>query len=241
MVILGFPLGDLIHVSRFIAERNAHTKVLLKAITEVADIDLHVAFSLLRLCASFCKYVHLSRTTPPSLCSDSLKFCDDEVRSCLSSCLAVDIPDPNWTQAQFSPSMGGFGLRSLSGHSLQLSWFGNLDNVHLQQAVTRFNSQVSPQDAITIEAILDSPPPQSSLYKKVDGLAFPSLLSSSSQVNKARLLSVSAPFAGSWISTIPSPGLNLHLDSAECQMAQMVAWSEHSKRFLLPFLSGHGP
>ena len=79
MVILGSPLGDLIHVSRFIAERNAHSKVLLKAVTEVADIDLHVAFSLLRLCASFCKHVHLSRTTPPSLCSDSLNFCDDEV------------------------------------------------------------------------------------------------------------------------------------------------------------------
>ena len=120
--------------------------------------------------------------------------------------------------------MGGFGLRSLSGHSpaafissLAASGFGNLnlDNIHLQQAVTRFNSQVSPQDAITIEAILASPPPQSSLSKKVDGLAFQSLLSSSSQVNKARLLSVSTPFAGSWISTIPSPGLNLHLDSAE--------------------------
>ena len=75
--------------------------------------------------------------------------------------------------------MGGFGLRSLSGHSpaafissLAASGFGNLDNVHLQQAVTRFNSQVSPQDAITIEAILASPPPQSSLSKKVDGLAF---------------------------------------------------------------------
>eukprot|EP00731_Ephydatia_muelleri_P004348 Em0002g524a len=122
----------------FIAERNAHSKVLLKMVTEVADIDLHVAFSLLCLCASFCKHVHLSRTTPASLCSDSLKFCDDEVRSCLSSCLAVDIPDPNWTQAQLSPT--GSYLFQLSGVS---------------------------QDAITIEAILDSHPPQSSLSKKV--------------------------------------------------------------------------
>ena len=32
----------------------------------------------------------------------------------------VDIPDPNWTQAQLSPSMGGFGLRSLSGLSSPL-------------------------------------------------------------------------------------------------------------------------
>ena len=134
-----------------------------------------MAFSLLRLCASLGKHVHLSRTTPPSHCSDSLTFWDDDVRSCLSSCLAVDIPDSNWTQAQLSPSMGGFGLRSLSGHSPAAfifslaalgSGLGNLDNVDLQQAVTHFNSQVSPQDDIIIEAILASPPPQSSLSKK---------------------------------------------------------------------------
>eukprot|EP00731_Ephydatia_muelleri_P003120 Em0001g3120a len=107
-----------------------------------------------------------------SLCS----LCPDTVLDPLGhhASTSVDIPDPNWTQAQLSPSMGGFGLRSLSGHSpaafissLAASGFGNLDNVHLQQAVTRFNSQVSPQDAITIEAILASPPPQSSLSKKI--------------------------------------------------------------------------
>ena len=48
---------------------------------------------------------------------------------------------------------------------------------------------------------------------------FQSLLSSSSPVNKARILSVSAPHAGSWISVIPSTGLDLHLNSAECQIA----------------------
>ena len=53
----------------------------------------------------------------------------------------------------------------------------------------------------------------------MDNHAFQSLLSSSSQVNKARILSVSAPHAGSWISATPSTGLDLHLDSAECQVA----------------------
>ena len=44
--------------------------------------------------------------------------------------------------------------------------------------------------------------------------AFQSLL-----VNKAWILSVSPPHAGSWISVIPSTGLDLHLNSAECQIA----------------------
>ena len=80
MIILGSPLGDLIHCTRF-AERCTESKNLLGAITEVA---VHVAFSLLRLCASFCKHVHLSRTTPPSICSVSLKLFDEDVRSCLT-------------------------------------------------------------------------------------------------------------------------------------------------------------
>ena len=36
MIILGSPLGDLIHCTRFCAERCTHSKILLGAITEVA-------------------------------------------------------------------------------------------------------------------------------------------------------------------------------------------------------------
>ena len=67
--------------------------------------------------------------------------------------------------------------------------------------------------------VLACPPLQRALSKKLDNHAFQSLLSSSSQVNKARILSVSAPHAGSWISPIPSTSPDLHLDSAECQLA----------------------
>ena len=36
---------------------------------------------------------------------------------------------------------------------------------------------------------------------------------------KARILSVSAPHAGSWVSAVPSIGQALHLNPAECQVA----------------------
>ena len=89
------------------------------------------------------------------------------------------------------------------------------------QAVTRFNTQVPPHESITAEEVLVNLAPQRALsnYKKLDMHAFQSLLSSSSPVNKARILSVSASHAGSWISVIPSTGVDLHLNSAECQVA----------------------
>eukprot|EP00731_Ephydatia_muelleri_P012244 Em0006g1138a len=96
------------------------------------------------------------------------------------------------------------------------------DNSHLQQAILCFNTQVSPQDSITMESVLNSPPQQKSLSQKLDSFAFHSLLSSASLVNKARMLSVSSPHASSWITAILSTSLKLYLDSAEYQTA--IRW-----------------
>eukprot|EP00731_Ephydatia_muelleri_P023127 Em0015g710a len=214
--ILGAPIGDIVHCSRFFAEKHNNFKVLLRAISDVAAVDLHVAISLLCMCGGYCKLVYLARTTPTNLCEDSLKFFDEEVRLCFSSCVAIDVPDPQWQQAQLSPKLGGLGLRSLSLHScaafissVASLEMGNPENTHLQQAILRFNAQVSPQDSITMESVLNSPPQQKSLSQKLDSFAFHSLLSSASLVNKARMLSVSSPHASSWITAIPSTKLVL--------------------------------
>ena len=94
-------------------------------------------------------------------------------------------------------------------------------------------------DSITVDAALAVPPYQHTLSKKSNSHLFQSLLSSASPVNKARLLSVSAPHAGSWISVVPSTGLGLHLDPAECQTA--IKWwlgLDTSRGSLCPFCSG---
>eukprot|EP00731_Ephydatia_muelleri_P025776 Em0017g859a len=133
------------------------------------------------------------------------------------------------SKLNLSPKLGGLGLRSLSLHSCSAFIssvasleMGNPDNTHLQQAILRFNARVSPQDSITMESVLNSPPQQKSLSQKLDSFAFHSLLSSASLVNKARMLSVSSPHASSWITAIPSTSLKLHLDSAEYQTA--IRW-----------------
>ncbi|KAL5491741.1 hypothetical protein EMCRGX_G017093 [Ephydatia muelleri] len=145
--ILGAPIGDIVHCSHFFAEKHNLFKVLLRAISDVAAVDLHVAISLLHMCGGYCKLVHLARTTPTNLCEDSLKFFDEEVRLCFSSCVEIHVPDPQWQQAQLSPKLGG---RFLSLHScatfissVASLEMGNPDNTHLQQAIFRFNARVS--------------------------------------------------------------------------------------------------
>eukprot|EP00731_Ephydatia_muelleri_P031244 Em0022g758a len=188
--ILGAPIGDSVLAS-LLRNVQCPRSCLSLLWMSVSTVDLHVAFSLLHMCGSY-----------------------------------LDVPDPNWQQAQLSQSFGGLGFRSLALHcsaafiaSLASSGFGSADNIHMLQAVTRFNTQVPPDESITAKEALVNLPPQRALSKKLDMHAFQSLLSSSSLVNKARILSVSAPHAGSWISVIPSTGLDLHLNSAECQIA----------------------
>ena len=164
------------HCSHFIAEKCSKAKVLLPALVEVAATDLQVVASLLCICGSYCKLVHqATRTTPPSHTIESLQIFDEEVRRCFSTCIAVDIPDGHWQRAQLSLSFGGLGFPSLSYHScaafissLCSSGFGSANNRHLLSAISKFNSLVSPTDAITVESILSSPTSQQALSKKLD-------------------------------------------------------------------------
>ena len=80
--ILGVPICYYLHCSCFIAENCSKAKVLFTALVEVAEVDLHVAVSLLHICGSYCKLVRLARTTPSC---ESLKFFDEEVRLYLHS------------------------------------------------------------------------------------------------------------------------------------------------------------
>ena len=226
--ILGAPVGDYLHCSRFIADKCAESKKLLTSLVDVAGVDLQVAFTLLRMCGGFCKLVHLSRVTP-SLTSDALVSFDEDVRHCFVLCSAIEVSSTAWKQAQLSLRFGGLGLRSLSCHaaaayiaSLFLLGLGQSNNHHLQQAVIAYNSKVSSHHAITAESALASPTTQRELSSKIDEDQFKSLLGASCPADKARLLSVSAPHSSSWVSVIPSMGLGLHMESNEFQTA--VRW-----------------
>ena len=93
LVILGIPIGDQAFCSAFISGKLGEAKALLLQLEEVGSVDPHVAFSLLRQCAGFCKMAHLARGTPPSQAMSALKAFDLDIRSCFSRCTAVDTSD----------------------------------------------------------------------------------------------------------------------------------------------------
>ncbi|KAL5515365.1 hypothetical protein EMCRGX_G000523 [Ephydatia muelleri] len=73
-----------------------------------------------------------------------------------------------------------------------------------------------------VNSALESLIHQKVLSGLIQAQHFHSLLESSSPANRARLLSVAAPHASSWLSVVPSPGLGLHLESNEFQMT--IRW-----------------
>ena len=75
-------------------------------------------------------------------------------------------------------------------------------------------------EAICLQDILDAPPRQRHLSSKIEDHQLKVLFDhSSSPANHARLLSVSSPHALAWLSVMPNPQQNLHLESPEFQVA----------------------
>ena len=117
--------------------------------------------SLLRFCGSFCKMVHLARSTPPSLVAEVLSIFDLDISRCFTECTSVDVFDVAWQQAQLSPNRGGLGLRSLLHHSCAcfIASIGHSgialgENHHLEQSIDEFNGYIVETEAICLSLML---------------------------------------------------------------------------------------
>ena len=116
----GGPRGShwrFIFCAKFVANQHAKARALLSRLQQVGSKAPQVAYLLLHFCGSFCKMVHMARSTPPSLVAEALGIFDLDIRRCFTDCTSVDILDVAWQQAQLNPSRGGLGLRSLFHHS----------------------------------------------------------------------------------------------------------------------------
>ena len=75
--LIGVPIGELIFCAKIVAQKRASALKLLTQLSEVGSADPQVALLLLRQSGGYCKLVHLSRSTPPSLVADALRLYDD--------------------------------------------------------------------------------------------------------------------------------------------------------------------
>ena len=65
-------------------------------LVDVAAVDLQVAVTLLRMCVSFCRMVHIARASPHSLASDAHRSLDEEVKRCFALCTAIEVSTGEW-------------------------------------------------------------------------------------------------------------------------------------------------
>ena len=227
--ILGAPIGDVIFCAKFLAQKRAKAVRLLSQVAEVGSIDPQIALLLLRQCASFCKLVHIARSTPPSLVSEGLALFDGEVRCHFSDCVGIDASDAVWQQVQLSLSRGGLGLRRLELHCsaaylasvIKTSNSDPLDEFS-RQAVSIYNRLVPQASSLSDNSLLESGSSQKKLSAGIENHQFDQLCATSTPANRARLLSVSSRHTPSWLAVIPSRGLNLCMEPEEFQVA--VKW-----------------
>ena len=227
--ILGAPIGDGIFCAKFLAQKRAKAVRLLSQVAEVGSIDPQIALLLLWQCASFCKLVHVARSTPPSLVSEGLALFDGEVRCHFSDCVGIDALDAVWQQVQLSLSRGGLGLRRLELHCsvaylasvIKTSNSDPLDEFS-RQAVSIYNSLVPQASSLSDNSLLESGSSQKKLSAEIVNHQFDQLCATSTPANRARLLSASSRHASSWLAVIPSRGLNLCMEPEEFEVA--VKW-----------------
>ena len=100
-------------VPSFITGKCAESRKQMSGLVDVAAVNLQVAVTLLRMCGSFCRMVHIARVTPPSLASDALRSSDEEVQRCFALCTAIEVPNGAWCQAQLGLKFGGLARPSL--------------------------------------------------------------------------------------------------------------------------------
>ena len=217
--ILGAPIGDFVFYAKYASQKCAKAQGLLHMLEDVGSVDPQVALLLLHQCGSFCKMVHLARSTPPSLMADAMQMFDNDIHHAFAECIAVDAFGNSWQQAKLSFSRGGLGLRSLSHHSaaayissVSASEQCTVSMSHLFTSVNLFNALIPPADAITLNDIVSSPCRQHALSSKIENHQFKLLFDHSSLPDRAHLLSVSSPNAAARLSVLPSPGLNLNMD-----------------------------
>ena len=91
----------------------------------MAAVDLQVAVTLLRMCGSFCRMVHIARVTPPSLASDALRSFDEEVQQCNALCTAIEVPNGALCQALLGLKFGRPSLCLTSLAVLTISIFSS--------------------------------------------------------------------------------------------------------------------
>jgi hypothetical protein len=211
--ILGSPIGDAAHCRAFVEQ------AVLRKVEESANLcvlleDPQLSFSLLRKCVSFCQGVYISRSCPPSCIEVTLASCDQTVKNAFEK-IACFFPTPSqWQQATLSTSRGGLGLRSSATHA-PAAYFASAKACAEEDEWDPHSAEDFDYAVSRIRSLTNRPhwgmdgefqgSSQHDLSGAIDDRQLELLLSVSTELDRARLLSCSAQgIASAWINAAPS-------------------------------------
>jgi len=225
--LLGSPIGDEAYcrkfISKFTAKAVAHTLGPLSSLD-----DPQVVHMLLRLCASFCRVVHLLRAVPTPFAHEAIAEFDSAVQKALQHGVGVLCDEQALLQLRLPMALGGAGMRRAAEHSAGAYLASVLRAAeadgwpaHLATGFTQALDELREHSGLDAAALCDPDKPrtQRCFSEAVDKQAFASLLAAASPRDQARLLSVSGRGAASWLGVIPSADLGyvlLHRTSLCC-------------------------
>jgi len=221
--LLGSPIGEekfcTEYITKHVRKRVGH---VLESLLQVKDTQVY--HFLTRLCASFCKVVHLLRSVPPSYSSEALLYFDAEFKLAFTRGTGVIFTDDAWAQAVLPIGMGGAGVRQVTLHAAgayvaSVARCASSDGWDPSLAVgwTEALADVCGRSGRSPESVMDGMASisQRELSQAVDKTHFDALIKRSPVTDRARLRSVSARGASAWLGVIPSSTLGLAFNPRE--------------------------
>jgi hypothetical protein len=228
--LLGSPIGDAAfcrkHRGKFTAKAVAHTLGPLSSLD-----DPQVVHMLLRLCASFCRVVHLLRAVPTPYAREAIAEFDSAVQKALQHGVGVLFDVQALLQLRLPMALGGAGMRRAAEHSAgaylaSVMRAAEVDGwpAHLAAGFAQALEELCEHSGLEAAAVCDPGQARTQRFfsEAVDKRAFASLLAAAPLRDKARLLSVSGRGPGAWLGVIPSEALGYVLTPAE--FAVLIKW-----------------
>ena len=222
--LLGAPVGDIPFSRGVVDDRIAKIAEIFDSLPSLNNAQLE--FSLLRFCFSLPKLSYCLRTCDPLHLLPSYQNFDSLQLTTFSTLLGRPLDDGARIQAFLPVKLGGSGLRSANQHC-SAAFIASTEQTRsivdsiLPPHIARRSTlnafpllqQHTGNVAYTNAELLPPDFTQHSLSTEIDNSSYGQLLSNADSRNKARLHSLKLPHAGDWVDALPSPSLNLSLDS----------------------------
>ena len=220
--ILGAAIGNHSFVAASLRKRVNKIEKLLENLAYLDDP--YCALGILRSCLGAPKMVYSLRcNTPSEESSVILQDFDNLQRTTFENMLGTVISDSAWKQACLPINKTGVGIRQ-AVDQLKAVFVGSVSQAEaLVEQITGekiTDNQIFKETVEELQNLEISQYTQHKIQEALDDAAFSDLLGNQiSNREKARLLSLTLPQSGAWLSAPPIPSLGLHLQPNEFRAA----------------------